>query len=146
MANIVIGQGVVDWAARTHGVNPGYTAAVGIGVEKDGEIQGAVIYHEWNGASIRIHVVSNGSKRWVTREWLHVVFMYAFDQLGVKRITGFTPEANKDALEFNKKVGFVEDARLEDAEPSGALVVLKMKKENCRWIDYKHFKGAASHV
>ncbi len=139
MRRIVIGQHVVDWAARTHGVNPGYTAAVGIGVERDGEIQGAVVFHEFNGASIRIHVVSNKSASWITREWLHVIFSYAFDQCKVKRVTGFTPEVNAHALQFNKRIGFVEEARLKDAEPTGDVVVLKMTRDNCRWIDYEHF-------
>lgn len=136
---IVIGQGVVDWACRTHGVKTGYTTAVGIGVEKDGEIQGAVVYHEYNGASLRIHVVSNKSKRWVTREWLHVIFMYAFDQAKVKRITGFTPASNSGALKFNKAVGFVEETRLVDAEPDGDLIVLKMTRDMCKWINYEAY-------
>ena len=139
-SKIVIGQAVVDWAALTHGVKAGYSGAIGIGVEKNGVIQGAVVYHEWNGGSIRIHVVSNHSKTWVTREWLHVIFYYAFDQLKVKRITGFTPEVNTAALEFNKRVGFVEEARLKDNEATGDTIVLKMTRKDCRWIDYKRYK------
>jgi RimJ/RimL family protein N-acetyltransferase len=139
MKKIIIGQNVVDWACKTHGVTTGYTAAVGIGVESNGKIVGAVIYHEWNGASIRIHVVSNNSGHWATREWFHVIFSYAFDQLKVKRITGFTPESNKRALEFNKKVGFVVETKIVDAELDGNLLVLKMNRNDCKWIDYNKF-------
>jgi RimJ/RimL family protein N-acetyltransferase len=143
---IVHGQAVVDWCCRTHGIKTGYTAAIGIGVTKGGELQGAVVYHEFNGASIRIHVVSNGSKRWVTREWLHVIFSYAFDQLKVKRITGFTPASNCAALKFNKSVGLVEETRLAGTEPDGDTVVLKMTRADCRWIDYSKFPGKGKNV
>lgn len=146
---IVHGQAVVDWVAKNRGYAGGYSLAVGIGVAATPDastLRGAVVYHEYSGASVRVHVASDGSRRWVTREWLHVIFMYAFDQLKVKRITGMVPEANTAALNFDKSVGFVEEARMKDADPGGDVIILKMTRDMCRWINYAKFPNGGNNV
>ncbi len=141
---IAIGQHVVDWIAQKRGYSHGYGPAIGIGVQDDaGNILGGVIFHEYNGASFRMHVVSDGTKKWVTREWLHVIFSYAFDQAKAKRLIGMVPASNVDAIRFEKNVGFVEEARMQDAELDGDTIIMKMTKDMCRWINYDKFPKVA---
>lgn len=143
-AKVVIGPGVVQWVERVNNRKDGYGFAVGIGVERDGEIAGGVVFHDFNGANIFIHVASNGSRKWLTREFLHVIFSYAFDQCKVARITGVVPESNTAAFGFDTAVGFIEEARMVGAHPKGDMVILKMTRDSCRWIDYERFPQPAS--
>lgn len=132
---IVVGQGVVEWVARVNKEIDGYGAAVGIGVAHDGEIQGGVVYHRWCGTSIAIHIASNGSKKWVTRDWIKAFFSYAFDQAKVNKIIAQIPEGNVQSLNFALKIGFAEETRIADAYYGSPIVVLKMTRDMCRWIN-----------
>jgi len=42
---------------------------------------------------------------------------------------------NEKALRFDKKLGFVEEARISNAARAGDLVILTMTKEQCRWLN-----------
>lgn len=144
---IVIGPGVVEYVERVNGRTDPYSGhSVGIGIEKEGKLIGGIVLHEYNGNNFFIHVASDHPKRWVTREWLHVIFSYAFDQCKVKRITGIVTEANKTALDFDLDVGFEIEARLKDAHPTGDMLVIKMTRENCKWIDYERFSKPAART
>ena len=137
---IVIGPGVVEYVERVNGRTDPYSGyPVGIGIEKNGVIVGGIVFHEFNGANFYIHVASDHPKRWVTREWLHCLFSYAFDQAGAKRITGIVPESNAVALKFDLDVGFEIEGRLVGAHPKGDMLVIKMTRETCKWIDYERF-------
>lgn len=142
---IVIGQGVVDYVQRVNNRKDGYGFSVGIGVEKNGVLVGGVALHEFNGRNIFIHVASDHPGSWVNREFLHCVFSYCFDQAKVERITGIVAEGNAKAFKFDTAVGFVEETRMKDAHPTGDLIVLKMTRDTCKWINHERFtKPAAS--
>lgn len=137
---IVIGPGVVEYVERVNKRRDPYGGdPVGIGIERDGKIIGGVVFHEYNGSNFFIHVASDHPGRWVNREWLHVIFSYAFDRCKVKRITGIVTEANAKALNFDLDVGFEIEARLKDAHPTGDMLVIKLTRDTCKWIDYERF-------
>lgn len=117
--------------------NDRYGEAVGIGIEREGKLVGGIVYHEYNGAQIVIHVASDGTRRWINREFLFVIFDYAFRQLELNRVTGIVAASNIAALNFDKRVGFVEESRMKDAHPDGDLIILKMTKADCRWLHWK---------
>lgn len=137
MKALVIGQPVVDWVSE-HGcdgrdLNP----AVGFGIEQDGRLIAGVAFNDYNGANINMHVASDGSKRWMTRELLWMVFDYPFNQLKVKRITGLVSEGNRKAQYFDEHLGFVFETTLESAHPTGDLLVYRMFREDCRWLNMR---------
>lgn len=105
-----------------------------IGVERDGEIIAGIVYCEFNGTNVCLHVASKKNVVWVSRALLKMVFGFAFDGLKVKRITGFVPETNERARNFDERCGFKLDARLEHIFPDGALCVYRMFREDCRWL------------
>lgn len=139
MKTVVTGQHVVEWVASRTGEFGSYGAAVGIGLE-DKQLIAGVVFNDYNGANICMHVASDHSKRWMTKEYLWFVFYYAFEQAKVKRITGLVPESNEAAIKFDLHIGFSEETRLKDAHPDGDLIVLVMRKENCRWLRRNHYE------
>lgn len=112
-----------------------FTSHTSIGVERDGEVIAGVIYENWNGKNVFMHVAARCGSRWLTKGFAKLVFGYAFSALGVSRITGVVPESNSHALRFDSGMGFEHEATLKGAAPDGGdLLVLRMFKESCRWI------------
>lgn len=123
-----IGPWVCD---RTGGTYEPTTSAA-IGWEQDGELVSGVLYDMYNGRSICMHVAA---EKPVTRTFTKVAFDYAFNQLGVGKVIGLVDSTNDAALRFDRKLGFVEEARIQDAGKYGDLVLLSMTRRQCRWLD-----------
>jgi RimJ/RimL family protein N-acetyltransferase len=114
-----------------------------IGLARDNQLIAGVLYEDWNGANVVMHVAAEG-KNWLNREFLRVCFDYPFNQLKCKRVTGIVPSSNGQALKFDKHLGFRVEARLKDAHPEGDLMVLSMNREQCKWIDHGKSLGPSS--
>ncbi len=107
----------------------------------EGNLLGGVIYQNYvAGGSITLHVAS-WHPRWLTHDLLWAIFAYPFVQLKVQKCLGFVPSTNEHALKFDLKIGFHEEHRIRDAVPGGDLVVLSMRKEQCRWLTGPPPKG-----
>jgi len=90
-----------------------------------------VVYDHFNGRSICMHVAI---EKPVTRGYTRACFAYPFLQLGVEKVIGMVDSTNEDALRFDTKLGFTEEARIKDAGKYGDLVLLTMTRQQCRWI------------
>ena len=130
---IVIGEPVCQWVAdrTTTTYYPG--SGQGIGIEKNGEIVCGVLFEGYNGQSIQIHVALDPKGR-MTREWLFVLFDYAFRQLKVNKIIGVVDSTNEAALRFDKHIGFVEEAVIAGAGKHGDMHILTMTRKQCRFL------------
>lgn len=111
-------------------------ASTAIGLERDGELIAGVLYDDYNGRSIRMHVAAVG-KYWLNREYLRVCFDYPFNQLKVNKVIGLVDSENADALKFDRHLGFTDECVVKDAGKVGDVIVLSMTKEECRWINGK---------
>jgi RimJ/RimL family protein N-acetyltransferase len=140
---IVIGQPVVDWVARHQKRGEGYGLSAGIGMEENGELIAGVVYNEWNHVNINMHVASVGNRRWMTREYLWMCFDYPFNQLKVKRITGFIEDENLDAIRFDEHLGFKYETRMKDAYVNGDILIYVMRREDCRFLNIKRHEPIA---
>ena len=61
-----------------------------------------------------------------------------------KVIFGLVPANNLKALKLDKHIGFVEEARLREAYDVGVdLVILRMDKSSCRWLQGINLEQAA---
>lgn len=107
-----------------------------ISTERHGEIAGGIVYREYTGASVTMHV-AGFDKRWGNRDILWAAFHYPFVQLGCKKVFGQVAADNCGALEFDIKLGFKEEARIKDVFPSGDLILLSMYREECKWLSIK---------
>lgn len=103
---------------------------------RDGKLLGGVIFTGFTGASISIHV-AGFSPHWINNNMLWITFDYPFNQLKVSKLIGQVPSCNRKALDFDLKLGFKEEARIMDIYPDGDLVILSMRRENCRWLKLK---------
>lgn len=80
---------------------------VGIGVDRDGELIGGFVFHNWSPDAGVIEVSFAGiDGRWLTRPVLHGVFSYAFDQLGCQMVCSRTPATLRRAARIARAYGF----------------------------------------
>lgn len=132
-------QRVGEFVSKIMG-NDGWSSYQAIGLEEDGELIAGVLFDNYNGASICMHVAAVPGKRWMTREFLWYCFYYPFMELKVKRVTGLVPESNLAARRFDEHLGFELEARLKDAAPDGDVLVYRLFKADCRFLEKKHVK------
>lgn len=110
-------------------------SATGIGLKQDGELISGVVYDDYNGSNIWMHVASIPGRRWMTREYLFAAFAYPFIQLECNRITGWVEASNTDARRFDEHLGFKQEAVLKHAARDGGdVIVYVMFREDCRFI------------
>lgn len=107
---------------------------------ENGELLGGVIYQGYTGASIRMHV-AGFNPRWIDRDMLWMAFYYPFEQLGVSKVLGFVHSTNLKALDFNRKLGFKEEARVTGVFRDADLVIVSMRREDCPWLKRGHRRG-----
>lgn len=103
----------------------------------DGAIAAAVVY-EITARDAHMTVASDGSRRWMTREFIREVFLYPFVQLGLARVTVLVPENNAVALDMDRRLGFVPEGRLRKFFGQHDGIVLGMLRSECRHIGDIH--------
>ena len=93
-------------------------------------------FEQFNGANMMMHVAADPDfrARWMTRELLWYTFHYPFIECGCRRVTGVISASNKEAIEFDERIGFRYEATLKDAAPDGDMLVYVMFREDCRWL------------
>jgi len=107
----------------------------GICLTRDGVVQAAVVYDNFNGANIFMHVAANPGRAWLRRDFLRWAFDYPFNQLHVGRVSGWVEANNADAIRFNEHLGFRREAVLAGAGQGGVDVFLYvMTREECRYV------------
>ncbi len=144
--NLILGQPVIDWVTKI--VNPygHFGDANGIGWQKDGQIVAGVIYRDYNGPNVVCDIASDGSKRWMTKQYLHTIFDYPYNQMKCDRITVCVGEGNLDSRRFCEHLGFTLEARLSKAHPTGDLLVMRLFKRDCRWITHEKPQATGTSV
>lgn len=103
---------------------------------EDGKLLGGVIYKDYTGFSLSMHV-AGFAPYWINRDMLWVCFDYPFNQLRCGKLFGPTSADNIQALEFNQKIGFKLDTIIRDVFPTGDMHLLSMYREECRWLKLK---------
>jgi RimJ/RimL family protein N-acetyltransferase len=112
-----------------------------IGLQENGELIAGVLYDNYNGRSISMHVASNGTGAWMTREYLRVCFDYPFNQLGVNVIIGLVDSENLAARKFDEALGFKLEHSVPNAGPKGDLLLYSMTAAQCRFLRMKERHG-----
>jgi len=126
---------LASWLCRRIGLTP--TAhLICIGRIEGDRLLGVVGYDGFNGASIQMH--SAGEGNWVNRDFLWAAFHYPFEVCKANMVLGLIPSGNEQAIKFNKHLGFHVELALKDAHPDGALVIMSMRREECRFLKRKH--------
>lgn len=108
----------------------------GVGLEKDGELIAGALYEGYNGHNVWVHLAGAPGRKWMNRQFLWYGFHYPFNEMGVKRLSGYVNASNTDARRLNEHLGYEEEACLKGAAPDGGDVILYvMWRENCRFLE-----------
>lgn len=92
-----------------------------------------VIYENFNGKTVWMHVAGKGAN-WLTRKFLHAVFDYPFNQMGLPAVRAYVEASNQRSVKFCRHVGFNPEAMLYGAASDGGDVHLfVMRREWCRY-------------
>lgn len=104
-----------------------------LGYVKDGVPKWAMIYDNYETASIQMHVAGDSPKYW-SRQALQAVFEYPFYQLRVKKVIGICNSENTRALSIHLRLGWGLEAVVKDVYEMGNMYILSMTQEQCRWL------------
>jgi len=96
------------------------------------QLRGVVGYDGFNGASVVMHMA--GEPGWIDKAMLFAAFDYPFNVMKCNQVLAMVPSGNTAALEINRRLGFETVAELQGAHPDGALFVMRMTRDNCRWL------------
>ena len=127
---------VAQWVARHI---PGFQASPGakaLGVFDGKRIVAGVVFERWNGVHAEVSIAAEPGSRWADRSTLFRLFDYPFRQLDCQALTVVVPQSNLPSLNLATKLGFRPEAIIAfAAHDGGPLIVLKMFREQCRWIN-----------
>lgn len=143
---------LIEWAAARIGVSSFRSDAHAIGLvhvndvaqpdaNRDSagrRIAAVTVMDGFSECDANMHIASDGSGLWLTREFLVRSFAYAFIQCGLRRVTGLVPAKNTEALRFDMHLGFRLEGRCRDALPDDDVLVLGMLRADCRYISKEH--------
>jgi Acetyltransferases, including N-acetylases of ribosomal proteins len=126
---------LLRWAAERIGVERFKDDAKAIGQERNGEICAVVVYDCFSETDCNMHIASDGSRKWLTRDLLVAAFSFPFVQCGFRRVTGLVPASNEAALRFDEHIGFRREGYHPLAAPDGGdLISLGLLRKDCRYI------------
>lgn len=126
---------VSQWVAqRIPGFIPSHTQR-GLAVVDGRSFAAGVVFDHYNGVHVEAAIAADNHGRWASRETLHTLFAYPFLQLSCRAITVAVPSSNVASLGLSTGLGFEPEAIVRFAAHDGSsLVILKMLRENCRWV------------
>ncbi len=140
MKTVIYGQDkrVCAWVAERVSETE-FISARGLGLEQDGELIAGVVYENYTGKNITMHVAAVPGKRWLNKDFLYRSFAYPFLQLNCNRVTGLVKADNLEAQKFDEHLGFKREGLLRQACEDGTdLILYGMLKTECRWIGNKN--------
>jgi RimJ/RimL family protein N-acetyltransferase len=95
------------------------------------------LFENYNQASIMLHIATDGTKKWMNREFLWFTFYFPFVQLGVTKIIAPVESTNEVCSRFIKHIGFHLEATLKDAAPKGDMLIYTMTEDQCKWLNLR---------
>jgi len=114
-----------------------------IGQEKDGELIAVVGYNGFNPNSCQIHVAST-DVYWLNKDLLFAIFDYPFNKLKVEVIIAPIYKGNVKSLNLCRKLGFEQVGDIPYGHPKGDLIVVAMKRNQCKWLQQGEGNGRSS--
>ena len=121
---------VSDWVAEQMPNGALWHDYYAMGAERNGELTSGIVFENFNGHNANVHIaVSKPTKMFL--ELLDHAFVYAFETMGVRRLTGLVEADNVKALQLDVHIGFQIEAVMQQAGSSGQdLLILVLWPEN----------------
>lgn len=131
---------LLPWALERIGLDQFRSDAYTIGLERNGEIVAVVIYDNFSECNANMHIASDGTGLWMTKELLLTAFAYPFVQLGLKRLTSLIAAKNEKSLKLNDNIGFKREGFHPQSMKNDDMVSLGLLRSDCRFIPKEHRK------
>lgn len=123
---------VGTWVALQTGQTGDWGSFNAFGIEVNDALVAGVVINNINGANATVHIaIARPSK--LLHQLFAVVCDYAFNQLGLLRLTGMVPTDEPKTIAFDKKIGFEEEFVMKDGAPGADMQFLVMWHDKCRW-------------
>lgn len=108
-------------------------------ISHDGKINGVILFQRCNKHNLEITVAFERGFS-VTRRLIKAAYLYAFLDVGVKRITAYVETSNKDSIAFCKRLGMKLEFETSLKNWFGDKDAMQffILRDECKWIkDYK---------
>ena len=133
---------LIEWLSKAGKYDYSQNTAC-IGQEKDGKLIAVVGYNNFLPNSCQMHIAST-DVLWPTKDFLFAVFDYPFNKLEVKVIIAPICKGNVKPLNMCRKLGFEQVADIPYGHPDGDLIVVTMKRNQCKWLQQGESNGFSS--
>lgn len=134
MNSLIVGADdyLKEWTAKKIGIT-GFGPSTAIGVQRNGKIIAAAVYHDFRDGQIEASLAAN-SQSWASRSVLHAMFAYPFLQVGANRLLVTCNESNSKAMKMNRQLGFTQEGRLRQLYAPHDAIIWGMLMAECKWI------------
>ena len=127
-------QIAADILLKEVGVQPCWDLQALFWTDEASNIEWVIGYTAFIGKTCQMHMV-NLKGGYTPKGLLFGAFDYPFNHLGLEKAFGIVNSLNTKAMEYDKKLGFIEAIRFPGVHDDGGdLVVFEMNKSDCRWI------------
>jgi hypothetical protein len=111
---------------------------VSLAVYKGGRTVAGVAFYGFNGAHAYAAIAADDvGAPWADRATLRTLFGHAFQGMGCQALTVTVPSSNPASVNLAVKLGFEPEALVKfAAHDASTLIVLKMYREQCKWIEH----------
>ncbi|MFP4044876.1 MAG: hypothetical protein ACLFTP_09965 [Rhodosalinus sp.] len=112
------------------------STALGV-VDRTGTPVAGVAYERYNGIHLDASIAAEPGAAWCSRPVLNRIFSYPFVQMNCRAISVIVPASNLPSINLATKLGFRGEAIVRCAAyDQSDVLVLKMFRDECRWIDH----------
>ena len=124
------------WASEKIKGSGGFPEDTGnIALMKNGKIVAVCVYTQYTGTGVMMNIASDGTKRWMTKQFLRACFEWPFNYLKCRRVTGLVRADQPEVMAFDEHLGFKREGIIREGEEDGTdLILYCMLKSECRWI------------
>ncbi len=102
-------------------------------VTENREIMAVVVFSRFTKFNCELSLATVTPKG-INRAFIRAVFRYPFVQLGLKRVTAIIEDGNIKAFDLDRRLGFVDEAKLKSWYGEKDGFMLRMLKEECKWV------------
>ena len=133
MSLVVNSHEVGKWICERLGGLYSPIGSSSIGLERNGELVAGVLYDNFVGRCISMHVAAKG-KNWLNKAFIFTCFDYPFNQLKCAKVLGLVPASNAVARRFDEHLGFSLEHVITDGAKDGDLCIYSMTRDACRYL------------